>query len=104
MIIHLFVYFDSDVPIMICISGDCSCSEFLTEDGYGNCKKPTENEPEKGPFCYVNTPSTCSDVIDEDSKASTGYSWEACNNNRGKLLACTHVLVRLNHFFIFFAF
>ena len=89
------MYFDSDVPIMICISGDCSCSEFLTEDGYGNCKKPTKNEPEKGPFCYVNIPSTCSDVIDEDSKAQTGYSWEACNNSRGKILACTNVVIHL---------
>ena len=92
---HSFVYFDSDVPILIYILGDCSCSEFLTDDGYGNCKKPTKNEPEKGPFCYVNIPSTCSDVIDEDSKAPTGYSWEACNNSRGKSLACPNGVIPL---------
>ena len=87
---------------MIYILGDCSCSEFLTDDGFGNCKKPTKNEPEKGPFCYVNIPSTCSDVIDEDSKALTGYSWEACNNNRGELLhiqICSYIYILI--FFVF---
>ena len=74
---------------------DCSCGDFVTKDGYGNCTKTTKNEPEKGPFCYVNIPSTCSDVIDEDSKAQTGYSWEACNNSRGKILACTNVVIHL---------
>ena len=62
---------------------DCSCSDFVTKDGYGNCTKTTKNEPEKGPFCYVNIPTTCSDVIDADSQAPTGYSWEACNNKKG---------------------
>ena len=62
---------------------DCSCSDFVTKDGYGNCTKTTKNEPEKGPFCYVNIPTTCSDVIVEDSQAPTGYSWEACNNKKG---------------------
>ena len=66
--------------------GDCSCSPFVTETGYGNCQKPTRNEPEKGPICYVNTPTTCSDVIDEDSRAPTGYSWDACNNHKGNFL------------------
>ena len=72
------------------VLGDCSCSDFVTNDGYGNCNKTTRNEPEKGPFCYVNNPTTCSDVIDEDSQAPTGYSWEACNNDKGKRWSYTN--------------
>ena len=52
---------------------DCSCSNYVTSSGYGNCKKVFKT----GPICYVNEPSSCSDL--KKSK-STGkyYSWEAC--------------------------
>ena len=78
------------------VLGNCSCSEFVTKDGYGNCTKTTKNEPEKGPFCYVNNPTTCSDVIDEDSQAPTGYSWEACNNNKGTQRLFTNQIIFLS--------
>ena len=41
---------------------DCSCSSFVDADGYGNCEKQDMNE-----FgCYVNEPSTCTDLASYD--------------------------------------
>merc|ERR1712012_555812 len=34
----------------------CSCSDYISSSGFGNCKKVYEI----GPICYVNEPSTCS--------------------------------------------
>ena len=63
--------------------GDCSCSSFVSNYGYGNCQKSYQ---EKGPICYVNEPSTCNDL--EIAKSSTNavgkkYSLEACSKNQG---------------------
>jgi hypothetical protein len=56
-------------------SGDCTCSGFVHEEnGYGMCKRNYKGRP----ICYVNEPSSCSDVQTHDSLGPTGYSWEAC--------------------------
>ena len=55
----------------------CSCSSYVDPDyGWGNCQKSYG----KGPICYVNEPSTCTDIVDARSYGPTGYSWEACAN------------------------
>ena len=40
--------------------GDCSCNELVGKSGYGRCEK----EFVVGPVCYVNQPSTCTDLVD----------------------------------------
>ena len=69
-------------PSYMFTSGDCSCVPFKAQTGYGNCKKVYK----KGPICYVNKPTTCSDVVDDDSQGPAGYSWEACHNYKGNSL------------------
>ena len=40
---------------------------------------------ESGPICYVNEPTTCTDVVNQDSVGPTGFSWQACENRpKGK--------------------
>ena len=52
----------------------CSCSNFISDSGYGRCQKSYLN----GPLCYVKLPTTCKDVVTKDSHGPTGYSWQAC--------------------------
>merc|ERR1712018_563901 len=53
--------------------GGCSCSDYVTSSGYGNCKKKFKI----GPICYVNEPSTCTDLVESQSTGKR-YSWDAC--------------------------
>ena len=55
---------------------DCSCSDFVSSSGYGNCLKSYKH----GPFCYVNQPSTCKDLVGSKDFRQKQYSWEACQN------------------------
>ena len=64
------------LSFLTCYLGDCSCSSYITKSGYGNCQK---THPE-WIICYVNMPSTCSDLVSLDSQGPTPYSWEACGN------------------------
>ena len=44
---------------------------------YGKCEA---NYQSKGPICYVDQPSNCTD-LKFSSEAGAYYSWEACGNN-----------------------
>jgi len=59
-------------------SDNCTCNDFVSSEGFGRCEKDFG----AGPICYVNQPSTCSDVTKSKNKPGQQYSWEAC---RGKL-------------------
>ena len=61
--------------------GDCSCSSYVTDNGYGNCEK---NLRGKGVICYVNLPSTCKDLRQSRNYKHRKYSWEACRNGFAK--------------------
>ena len=57
------------------IFGDCSCNDYVSDLGYGKCRK----EFRGGPVCYVNQPSACADVADSENEPEKQYSWEACS-------------------------
>ena len=61
--------------------GDCSCSSYVTDNGYGNCEKDLRR---KGVICYVNLPSTCKDLRQSKNYKHRKYSWEACRNGVAK--------------------
>ena len=65
--------------------GDCSCSDHLSQDGYGKCEKAHTSIwlIAKGKFCYVNLPTTCSDVRDSETEPGKKFAWEPC---QGKIL------------------
>lgn len=64
--------------VFIVFSGDCSCSNFVdSTSGFGNCQKI--EIASKGPICYVNEPTNCSDRS-LSSRMERNYSSEACKN------------------------
>ena len=62
---------------------DCTCIDYIDEDGYGMCQKA--DEIFGGLFsCYVNQPSSCLDL--EAMSNEKQLSAEACKDaNTGKL-------------------
>ena len=60
---------------------NCDCNEYVSANGYGNCKKVYG----KGPICYVNQPSTCQDLRNSNSDVGKQYSWEACKQLPGNI-------------------
>ena len=74
--------------------GNCSCTDSISIDGYGNCLKeyplakyPMDKKSSMGVFCFVYEPSTCFDMdiwnltyahLDNDPRPR--YSWQACDN------------------------
>ena len=58
-------------------SGGCSCSTYVSvTTGFGNCEKDFKGKP----ICYVNEPSSCSD-LKENSSTGKRYSWDACRTH-----------------------
>ena len=56
----------------------------------------------KGPICYVNEPSTCSDIR-PSHYYPTGYSWEACDLEHhwmGKFVKNVLMSSSLDHHYI----
>ena len=62
----------------LCLGG-CSCTNYVSQNGYGNCEKEFED---KGFLCYVNQPSTCTDV--ETTNEERQYSYEACKHRQSQ--------------------
>ena len=53
---------------------DCTCSSFINENGYGNCKKLWKEKQ----VCFVNTPSNCADRFNSTAYPEKQLSEEAC--------------------------
>ena len=64
---HIF-----EISYLLIHSG-CTCKDLVDDNGDGNCNYL---------HCYVNQPSTCSDV--KDSGVLQGEQWSklACNNGK----------------------
>ena len=67
----------------------CFCTSYTTRLEYkrgrwravGNCV----GKVGKGPICYVEEPSTCSDLQRSKKYSDKRYSWEACEKRQGNL-------------------
>ena len=68
-------------PCIVLLS-DCSCGYHVDSNGYGMCKKqyPSLNNRLA---CYVNKPSTCSDLQLISSAPDLHLSSEACQAIEG---------------------
>ena len=54
----------------------CACKDFVSSNGYGNCKKVL---PSIGKVtCYVKQPSICTDLENSGSDPGEQYSAQAC--------------------------
>ena len=62
--------------VNILLIAECTCSEYVSSSGYGNCRKDHKG----GPICYVNLPSECNDLVGSSKYPDRKYSWEACKN------------------------
>ena len=81
---------------LLIIIEECSCSNFVEDIyGYGNCSLSYE----KGPICYVNEPSNCTDLA-FSSRVKKRYSWEACKKIPGNAIiiyvwSCNHLIMNM---------
>ena len=69
--------------------GGCTCSTLMQTYGavqYGNCLRDHGNG--KGKFCYINLPTTCSDIEASVIDATKQMSWEACKGNSLEVIKC----------------
>ena len=65
----------------------CSCKDFVNDGGFGNCFKRSGHSKHGGNVvCYVEQPSTCSDLIESKANPGEKVSAEACKL-KGKLYA-----------------
>ena len=53
------------------LSSDCSCSNFINKKGQGKCRTGR---------CYVNQPSSCTDLKESNKYPGKQTSALACNN------------------------
>merc|ERR1712096_519194 len=82
---------------------DCTCSEFTNSNGIGKCQhrvKIGDSIAFGGQVaCYVNHPTSCSDVIPSESNPGKYLSAEACScsnvspNNPVAYEACGHIQI-----------
>ena len=67
-------------------TGDCKCSEYLSNvTETGNCEDPWK-EKESVEFrlwCYVETPSSCDDLVPSESHPGKEWSYIACQRRIG---------------------
>ena len=62
---------------------DCSCSLHVDNNGNGKCRKPFSGLNNKF-ACYVNEPTTCSDVKHVDlGQSQRKISAQACQETQG---------------------
>ena len=60
-------------------SGDCSCSDFTNRNGFGRCRK-SDSDFGGRRSCYVNLPTTCSDLVRSNSNWGKFLSADACKS------------------------
>jgi len=79
-----------------CPGTDCSCSDFITQSGKGQCQKGSKKFG-GALFCYVNLPSTCTDKLESGTYAGKWYSAQACTNTPGRqniLCSCSDFITK----------
>merc|ERR1719203_1462767 len=60
-------------------SGDCSCSNFINRYGFGRCRK-SDSDFGGRKSCYVNLPTTCTDLVKSSSNRGKFLSANACKS------------------------
>jgi len=56
----------------------CSCTDYVNKNGYGQCKKSHPKQFYNEVSCYVNLPTTCTDIIQSRTDRGKWLSHEAC--------------------------
>ena len=77
---------------------DCSCSNFINRNGFGQCKKGDRGF-HGAVTCYVKNPSTCTDKIQSTTNKEHWRSAQACKkvDGNGKFYCSTiYIYVRTN--------
>ena len=60
-------------------AGKCTCKELISPFGSGNCLQTSIRLNNK-PYCYVDLPSSCPDLLDSSDIPGEKYSADACSN------------------------
>jgi len=56
----------------------CSCTDYVNKNGFGQCKKSHPKQFYNEVSCYVNLPTTCTDIIQSSTDRGKWLSHEAC--------------------------
>jgi len=56
----------------------CSCTDYVNKNGFGQCKKSHPKQFYNEVSCYVNLPTTCTDIIQSRTDRGKWLSHEAC--------------------------
>jgi len=59
-------------------STGCSCTDFINSHGYGQCKKSEPSILGGSMFCYVDFPSSCTDLLESGTNPGVWYSAQPC--------------------------
>ena len=75
---------------------DCSCSDFLDEYDREICEWDGDPFPGSA-WCYVNSPSSCEDLVNSTIIAEKQLSAEACKDlNSGKVFSMSSIFTLQN--------
>ena len=55
----------------------CTCHDFINDGGHGRCKTSHSTTGDQ-PFCYVNQPSNCTDLLPSETDPGRKISAKAC--------------------------
>ena len=55
----------------------CTCHDFINVGGHGQCKTSHSTTGDQ-PFCYVNQPSNCTDLLPSETDPGRKISAKAC--------------------------
>ena len=67
---------------LLFITASCTCKDLINVGGYGNCKGSRDFNRDNKLTCYVNQPSTCTDLVDSFTNPGEKSSTEPCYQNR----------------------
>ena len=68
----------------------CTCHDFINVGGHGQCKTSHSTTGDQ-PFCYVNQPSNCTDLLPSETDPGRKISAKACEEG---IFFYEYILVR----------
>ena len=68
--------------IITFIKASCTCKDLINIGGFGNCKGSKDWNRGNKFTCYVNQPSTCTDLVDSSTNPGEKSSTEPCYESR----------------------
>ena len=59
----------------------CTCTDYVNDSGFGNCERGSASFGNQA-VCYVDLPSSCSDLTESRTNPGQKLSAEACKESK----------------------